>query len=148
MSERKLFFELPAKRNRPGAKIMKRREMVAILAGVLVGTVTLVAASRAGQQQNNTPLSFTGEIMDGACAVLGSHDQMMKKEGIKTAKDCVLQCVKDGSKLVLFAASNKTAYQLDDQDKSTEFAGEKVTIIGTYDGSTKTIHIQSIQAVP
>jgi hypothetical protein len=73
---------------------------------------------------------------------------MMKKEGLNTAKDCALQCVKDGNKLVLYAASNKTAYQLDDQDKSTEFAGEKVTIIGTYDGSTKTIHIQSIQAVP
>jgi hypothetical protein len=115
---------------------------------LLAAASVVAAANHAAQQQNNTPLSFTGEIMDSACAALGSHDQMMKKEGIKSAKDCTLQCVKDGSKLVLYAPSNKTVYQLDDQDKSTEFAGEKVTIIGTYDASTKTIRMQSIQTVP
>jgi|ERR1039458_2263362 hypothetical protein len=127
---------------------MKREKILPTVALVLVSASLMAFANRAAQQQNNTPLSFTGEIMDSACASLGSHDQMMKKEGIKTAKDCTLQCVKDGSKLVLYAPFNKTAYQLDDQDKSTEFAGEKVMIIGTYDGSTKTIHIQSIQTVP
>jgi hypothetical protein len=125
---------------------MKLYEALATVVLLLAGATFL--ATKAAQQQNNTPLSFTGDIMDSACAMLGSHDQMMKKEGLKTAKDCALQCVKDGSRLVLYAASNKTAYQLDDQDKCTEFAGEKVTIIGTYDGSTKTIHIQSIQVVP
>jgi Protein of unknown function (DUF5818) len=39
-------------------------------------------------------------------------------------------------------------YQLDDQEKPTEFAGQKVTIIGTYDGETKTIHVQTIQSAP
>jgi hypothetical protein len=43
---------------------------------------------------------------------------------------------------------NKTAYQLDEQEKPVDYAGQKVTIIGTYDGATKTIHLQSIQAVP
>jgi hypothetical protein len=127
---------------------MKRERILAAVALVLASALLMAFANKAAQQQNNTPLSFTGEIMDSACASLGSHDQMMKKEGIKTAKDCTSQCVKDGSMLVLYASSNKTAYQLDDQDKTKEFAGEKVTIIGTYDGSTKTIHIQSIQAVP
>lgn len=127
---------------------MKPSAVSAAVILLLAGTCVAATARRHAQQQNNTPMSFTGDIMDSACAAVGSHEQMMKKEGSKTAKDCVLQCVKEGSKLVLYIPANKTAYQLDDQDKATQYAGERVTIIGTYDGETKTIHIQSIQAVP
>ena len=100
------------------------------------------------QQQNNTPMSFTGELIDNECAARGSHDAMMKKEGFKNAKDCSLGCAKAGGSYVLYASANKTTYQLDDQEKPKEFAGQKVTIIGTYDGETKTIHVQTIQAAP
>jgi hypothetical protein len=100
-----------------------------------------------GQQPNNTPMSFTGEIMDNECAAAGSHTDMMQKEGFKTPKDCAQGCVKAGGQFVLFGL-NKTTYQLDDQEKPVDYAGQKVTIIGTYDGATKTIHVQSIQAVP
>jgi hypothetical protein len=101
-----------------------------------------------GQQKNNTPMSFTGEVMDNECGTQQSHDAMIKKEGYKGAKECALGCVAAGGKFVLYAVSNKTVYLLDDQEKPKEFAGLKVTIIGTYDGETKTIHIQSIQSVP
>jgi hypothetical protein len=100
------------------------------------------------QQQNNTPMSFTGEIMDNECGPQGSHDAMMKKEGFKNAKDCSLGCVKAGGKYVLYASANKTTYELDDQEKPADYAGQKVTIIGTYDGATKTIHVQTIQSAP
>jgi Protein of unknown function (DUF5818) len=100
-----------------------------------------------GQQPNNTPMSFTGEIMDNECAAKGSHDAMSQKEGFKSAKDCTLGCVKAGGHFVLYA-SNKTTYQLDDQEKPSDYAGQKVAIIGTYDGATKTIRVQSIQSVP
>jgi hypothetical protein len=73
---------------------------------------------------------------------------MMAKEGTKSAKDCALLCVKNGDKLVLYNKESKTAYNLADQDKATDYAAEKVSIVGTYDGPTKTIHIQSITAVP
>ena len=111
---------------------------------LLVGILSLRAV---GQQPNNTPMSFTGEIMDNECAAAGSHNDMMQKEGFKTAKDCALGCVKAGGQFVLFGL-NKTTYQLDDQEKPVDYAGQKVTVIGTYDGATKTIHVQSIQAVP
>jgi hypothetical protein len=111
---------------------------------LLLGLLSLRAV---GQQPNNTPMSFTGEIMDNECAAAGSHTDMMQKEGFKTAKDCALGCVKAGGQFVLFGL-NKTTYQLDDQEKPVDYAGQKVTIIGTYDGATKTIHVQSIQAVP
>ena len=115
---------------------------------VLLATAFLRAGSLSSQQQNNTPLSYTGEIMDSKCSSLGSHNQVMAKEGVKTTKDCTLLCIKDASKFVLYSADGKLSFNLDDQDKPREYAGEKVTIVGSYDGQTKTIHIQSIMAAP
>jgi hypothetical protein len=115
---------------------------------VLLATAFLRAGSMPSQQQNNTPLSYTGEIMDSKCSGLGSHNQVMAKEGVKTAKDCTLLCIKDASKFVLYTVDGKLSFNLDDQDKPREYAGEKVTIVGSYDGQTKTIHIQSIMAAP
>lgn len=90
--------------------------------------------------------SFTGEIMDSQCAQMGSHAKMMKQEGAKDAKECTLNCVKMGGKYVLFNSAKKTTYQLDDQQKPQEFAGQKVKVTGTVDKGTKTIHVKSIAA--
>jgi len=125
-----------------------RRLALNLGTAVLLATAFLQAGSKPGQQQNNTPLSYTGEIMDNKCAGQGSHNQVMAKEGVKTAKDCTLLCIKDGGKFVLYSADAKTSFNLDDQDKPREYAGEKVTIVGTYDGQSKTIHITSIIAAP
>ena len=105
-------------------------------------------AGEPAQQQNNTPMSFAGEVMDNECGMQREHDAMEKKEGFKNAKDCTLGSVGAGGTFVLYAIANKTVYQLDDQEKPKAFAGQKVTVIGTYDGETKTIHVQSIQAAP
>jgi hypothetical protein len=121
-----------------------RKAAVWSLPILLLGVLSVRAV---GQQPNNTPMSFTGEIIDNECAAAGSHTDMMQKEGFKTAKDCTQGCVKAGGQFVLFGL-NKTTYQLDDQEKPVDYAGQKVTVIGTYDGATKTIHVQSIQAVP
>lgn len=107
-----------------------------------------IAGGAAQQQPNNTPMSFAGEVMDNECGTAKSHDAMEKKEGYKNAKDCSLGCVSAGGKFVLYTVANNTVYQLDDQEKPKAFAGQKVTVIGTYDGDTKTIHVQSIQAAP
>ena len=114
----------------------------------LLATAVMQAGSSSGQRQSHTPLSYTGKIMDSTCVGQGSHNQVMAKEGIKTAKDCTLLCMKDGSKFVLYSAESKTFFDLDDQDKPRDYAGKKVTIVGTYDGESKTIHIQSIIVAP
>jgi len=120
--------------------------------GILAVTaVVLLQSSSSGagaQQQNNTPIAYIGYVMDSLCAGGGSHAAMESKEGIKTAKDCALYCVKDGAKLVLYIPDPKTAYNLDDQDKLQDYAGEKVSVVGSYDGPSKTIHIISIMVSP
>jgi len=111
------------------------------LAFTLGGILILIGVSLAAPADR----SFTGEIMDSACASMGSHSGMMSKEGgPKTAKACTAACVKGGAKYVLYDSATKKTYQLDDQSKPEQFAGEKVKVVGTYDATSKTIHVTSI----
>jgi hypothetical protein len=122
-----------------------------VLGMLAVAAVALLQSGSSGasaQQQNNTPIAYIGYVMDSVCAGGGSHAAMESKEGIKTPKDCVLYCVKNGAKFVLYIPETKTAYNLDDQDKSQDYAGEKVNVVGSYDGPSQTIHIISIMVSP
>lgn len=92
--------------------------------------------------------TFTGEIMDSSCASMGSHAGMQKgKDATDPAvkKACTEACVKMGAKYVLYNATRKATYKLDDQQKPADFAGQKVKVTGTYDAATKTIHVTDIQ---
>jgi len=91
--------------------------------------------------------SFTGEIMDSQCAGMHSHDKMMEGVDAKTAKDCSRKCVELGGKYVLFDPGSKTVYHLDDQSKPAALAGQKVSVKGTLDAASKTIHVESIEAM-
>ena len=105
-----------------------------------LASASLLAVSLAAQK----PQTFNGEIMDQQCALLGGHSAMMNQG--ESAKDCTNRCVSIGGKFVLFDGTSKTVYQLDDQKKAQPFAGAKVKVTGTYDTSSKTIHIANIQA--
>lgn len=115
----------------------------------LVGSLMLLTVSFAAPKDS----TYSGEIMDSQCAKNASHDAMLKKEGMekmigdpKASQMCTANCVKMGSKYVLYDAAKKTVYQLDDQQKPVQFAGQKVTVTGTLDKATKTVHVTSIQA--
>jgi hypothetical protein len=115
----------------------------------LVGSLMLLTVSFAAQKDS----TYSGEIMDSQCAKNASHDAMLKKEGMekmigdpKGKQMCTANCVKNGGKYVLYDAAKKTVYQLDDQQKPEQFAGQKVTVTGTLDKATKTVHVTNIQA--
>ena len=113
------------------------------LAASLVTILVLAGLSAAAPKAK----TFTGEIMDNMCAAAGSHNGMEDMFHIgDDPKKCTLECVAKGGKFVLYNSETKTIYQLDDQEKPKEFAGQKVTVTGTYDRSTKTIHVQTIEA--
>ena len=90
-------------------------------------------------------MTFSGEIMDQACAKGGGHESMFKKMGTNDPKACTEACVKGGSKYVLFKP-DKTFYELDNQKKPASFAGQKVEVTGTLDKASKTIHVADIKA--
>lgn len=85
--------------------------------------------------------------MDSSCAKMGSHEMMEKQHNMPSNaasdKACTVACVKAGAKLVLYDASTKTVYELDDQKKAEQFAGEKVKLTGTID-KDYTIHVAKI----
>jgi hypothetical protein len=92
--------------------------------------------------------AYTGEIMDSTCAKMGNHDAGYKLTGTSTAKDCSEACVKSGAKYVLYNPSTKTVYELDNQDKAKDLAGQKVKVEGTLNHATNTIHVDTIQTSP
>jgi hypothetical protein len=89
---------------------------------------------------------FSGEIMDSQCAKMGGHDRMMKGLNAKDARDCSMKCIGLGGKYVLYDPTTKMTYQVDDQQKSGMYAGQRVSIKGSFDASNKTIHVESIES--
>lgn len=113
--------------------------------GLIVVMLMIATTVSFGKKADKT---YTGEIMDSQCSKAGNHDAGYKLTGTNTPKDCALACVKAGGKFVLYDATAKTAYELDDQDKAKDLAGQKVKVEGTLNSSTKTIHVDKIQAAP
>ena len=120
---------------------MKRLVLLPVVAVVLSG---FSLAAPKGK-------TFKGEIMDSQCSMNRSHAEMLKKEGMgdKDPTDpmakamCTKNCVKMGGKYVLYDSASKKVYQLDDQTKPEQFAGQNVKVTGTL--SKDTIHVTNIE---
>lgn len=85
--------------------------------------------------------TFTGVITDSMCEG-GDHSHMRMGP---TDAECTKACVDvHGASYVLY--DGKQAYTLSDQKTPEKFAGKKVSVSGTLDAKTKTIHVDSIAA--
>jgi len=83
----------------------------------------------------------TGTITDSMCA-LADHSGMRMGP---TDAECTIACVEaHGATYVLY--DGKKAWTLSDQKTPEKFAGKKVTVTGTLDAKTGTIHVESIAA--
>ena len=103
----------------------------------LAASVLIVAASAAPQGKKQ----FTGVITDSMCEA-GDHSRMHMGS---TDGECTIACVDaHGAAYVLY--DGKTTYSLSDQKTPEKFAGKKVTVTGTLDAKTKTIHVDSMTA--
>ncbi|HTQ56039.1 MAG TPA: hypothetical protein VMI94_16340 [Bryobacteraceae bacterium] len=75
----------------------------------------------------------SGYISDSTCA---------HKQGAKAAGDghagCAKSCIKRGDKAVLVTPEGKI-YSITNQDKVTEHAGQKVTLVGNVEGDSITV---------
>jgi len=98
---------------------------------VFLATGLTLAAPKQGSK------TFMGSISDSMC---GAKHMMPGKSD----KDCTLECVKAGSKYILADPASGKVYQLSDQKKPEQFAGQKVKITGTLKGET--IMVSSIEA--
>jgi hypothetical protein len=102
----------------------------------IVTVLALVSLSAAQETQK-----FTGTISDAMCGRTG-HAQMRMGP---TDAACTNACVDaHGAAYILYDAKN--IYTLDSPKQLKEFAGQMVTVTGTLDPKTKTLHVQSITA--
>ena len=125
---------------------MLRSSMVMAAITLLGAALPAISTSKHPQGTDTSrSLNLVGEIMDSRCAIDGSHDKMKRQNGTKDARECTLQCAKNGGSYVLFDAETQTVYQLDDQQKPAKFAGQRVRVSGTYDQPSKTMHVDTIQ---
>jgi hypothetical protein len=116
---------------------MKQISMFA-LSLVLLGSTS---SNGLAQDKSDT---YAGEILDQQCAQMGSHDNMMKSEGAKNAKECTLACVKNGGAFALLDSRTKKVYPIEDGKKVSEYAGERVQITGSFDESANVLHVKSV----
>jgi Protein of unknown function (DUF5818) len=101
----------------------------------LMVSLLIIAALAAAQGKQ----TFTGAITDSMCAD-ANHSQMRMGP---TDAECTIACVMvHGALYVLY--DGKQVYTLSDQQTPEKFAGQKVTVRGTLDAKTKTIHVDSI----
>jgi hypothetical protein len=101
-------------------------------------TCLLVSAAMFATQSRQT---FSGTITDDGCST-ADHSRMRMGS---TDTACAIACAEvHGGQFVLF--DGKEIYQLSDQGKSKEFAGKKVTVVGTLDSKTRTIQVNSMAA--
>jgi hypothetical protein len=100
-----------------------------------------ISSSAFAQRKSDT---FTGQIMDKQCAQMNSHENMLKSEGAKNAKECTIACVKSGGAFALLDSQTKTVYSIEDEKKVREYAGERVQITGKYDDDAGILRIKTI----
>ena len=111
----------------------------AIVGALVLSMISAFAATGTAQKAKAKvePKTVIGYISDSSCGL--QHMAGMNE------KDCTLMCAKNG-KFVLADRDAKVVYQLDKvgQEKTREFAGQKVKITGRISG--KTIRVTTIEA--
>jgi len=91
--------------------------------------------------------TFTGEVTDSICAPSGSHAATIAKTpGMgNDSETCTRKCVAMGAKYVLYDPTNHAVYSVEDQGKLAQFAGHKVRVTGTLNGSSiKVLNIKEL----
>ncbi len=103
----------------------------------MLGMAFLLAAGITVASPKGEGKSFVGNISDSMCGL-----KHMMPGGDKA---CTVECVKGGAKYVLADPASGKVYELSDQTKPAEFAGQKVEVTGALKG--KVITVDSIKAV-
>jgi hypothetical protein len=77
---------------------------------------------------------WTGYISDAGC----TKKQGAEKVAADSHAGCAKSCIKRGDKAVLVTSDGKV-FNITNQDKVVEHAGEKVTVVGDVDGDNITV---------
>jgi len=100
-----------------------------------IALFVLIAAS-AAVSARAADSSVTGWISDSMCGA--------KHAG--TGAACAKKCIEGGEKPVFVDADKKAVWSIDNPDAVKDYAGSHVTIHGTINEASKSVHIDSVEA--
>ncbi len=103
--------------------------MKRILASLVVVCSFATVAARAADSTK-----INGWISDSMCAA--------KHAG--TGAACVKKCIEGGSEPVFVDEANKAVWKIDNPDTVKAFYGAHVTVTGTPNKDTKSVHVDSV----
>ena len=112
-----------------------KKNLLASCAVLLV----VAGSALAAQSQNN----IAGTVTASQIASTGSVAMWEKKLNCHGEADCARALVRAGGKYVLVTGNG--TYQLSDQAKAGQFAGEKVTVAGNFNTTKKTVQVADVQ---
>ncbi len=113
--------------------LLKRGAVRRALAVTLLSLASLSAMA--------APQTFAGVITDSECDA-GRHSHMQMGN---TDAECTKACIDaHGARYVLWDGSR--AYELTDQRTPRQFAGQKVTVLGTLESNGSKIQVDSVTA--
>ena len=96
---------------------MKGRTIAIVLTALAIAAIPALAGEKG--HDHGKPVEMTGWIVDEKCGAANAKAD---------AKDCVLECHKKGSPLVL--ASGGKTYKLSDQKRAQDNVGAEVVVKG------------------
>jgi hypothetical protein len=108
------------------------------VAGCAVLLTLLVSSFAAAQTQ-----SITGKVTASQIASTGSIGVWEKHLNCHGEADCARTLVRAGGKYVLM--TSKGTYELNDQAKAAQFAGQGVTVAGNFDSAKKTVAVADME---
>jgi len=91
-------------------------------------------------------LASTMWAQDAATQSQPQPGDQMQAQQAATTRTFAGKIVKQGDKYVLRDVANKVTYMLDAQDDLKAYEGKEVTVIGSLDSASRTIHVQKVQA--
>jgi hypothetical protein len=116
-------------------RITMKNSLTAGFAALLV----LLAVGSAGAHNK----SYSGTVIASQIASWGSVGIWEKKLNCHGEADCSRALVRAGGKYVL--ATGNGTYALSDQTMAARYAAQKVTVMGAFDSSKKTIEVAGMQ---
>jgi hypothetical protein len=110
------------------------------------GSLLFIALTAFGwSAQRLKTRTFRGQIWDSICAARGTHRKIEKSYHLPDTEQCILTCIERfGGRYVLYISRTGEMFELDNQQQTKRYAGQKVKVTGTYERSINTIHLQEI----
>jgi len=130
---------------------MKCCRTAVVMLGVCVGMVTMVF-SQAGGRPTQPPDPTAQSQATAASATIPSPDPKQEHGSVpptasqQKARPFMGTIIREKESYVLRAGDLE--YKVDDPVKARRFAGKNVKIMGTFDKTSNTIHMETIEASP